>query len=187
MKYVLLIDKDSASREQIKKSLEGIAKDTELVCFNSFRDLYKWIKLRVLSMDEIAEVKLALKGQAVEPWQPGADEIQLIVIGLDIVGLRVLRFLKRIRAYLVLKSLCNINSPTAFLLTAHPKEDFKLKACQNPLVVNVLFKPFDIPVLNHSLKVALSPQKDPHNTDLYVQKATTNIEMLTEVRMTHLS
>lgn len=77
-------------------------------------------------------------------------------------------------------ALCTNETPTSVLLTAFESPNFKIKEFAQPCVFNVIFKPFDKPILNQIICFALNGNQEVKSEFVFQQKTKANVEMIKE-------
>jgi len=175
MKYAILIDEDQKSAELAQGALSAIDPKMAILCFSDLGQFTAWLKT-ILSQDPNAR----------SGWVQGTDEVVLLVVDIDRLSTRFVRLLKRATGFFIHKKVCKAENPTSFILTVHPHDKFNIQSCETQYVTNVLFKPYDLPIVKQIFNVALAGNQPVSNQELYVQKSTADVEMLKDVQMKEL-
>jgi len=187
MKFAIIIDDDPRSSKELEQALIDLKKDVQIEKFQDIREFVGWIRPKIQKMREDKLKASEADGEKKPKEKAEPDRILLLVIGIDRMGSRFVRLINKARQFLINNNFADEETPPNFILTAYEHENLKVKACRNQYVNNIIFKPFDKPVLNQNLNLALTPGPPPSSSELYVQQAEATIEMLKDVQMEFLS
>jgi hypothetical protein len=173
MKCVCIIDIDQRSLIDIRSSLEQIDGNLKLFEFSDLEGFQKWITENVKLLSE----------------NPKAEkiEIKLVIGDLQFIGPKYFGLLEKTRQLFIRSSFCTEVDPTGFVLTAFESPTLDHKLIENPLISNVLFKPFDKAILIQHLRVAIVGHHSVSDSSVFKQKVKVQAEMLKEIQMTAYS
>lgn len=169
MKCVCVIDSDHRSLNEIRTGIEQIDGSLKLFEFKDFECFQNWIK------ENLKQIKENPKAEKVE--------IKLVVGDLQFIGPKYFGLLANVRKLFIKANLCSQADPTAFVVTAFEAPSLNHKLFENPLISNVIFKPFDKMMLVQHLRMAITGHHLTSESSVFKQKVKVQAEMLKEIQM----
>lgn len=177
MDYVFVLEDDPLYRRQIQKALADINPLMGIKFFHDLEDFYGWIK--------------GIMAEGARPWAEGDEKdsgrVRMIVSRCEFIGHERLELLYKVRDLFVRRGMSPAEEPCTFVLTAFDDPGFQIAQYQNPIIYNILFKPFDELILREHLSFALGGRMKPKEFGLTNQKIQTVVEMLKTVDMESFS
>lgn len=202
MKYVITIENEPKLLAQVAESL--YLSDSKLIIrnFNTFDGFQNWLLyLKQNGSSAINQAGYTLEEalessplfQKIENIRKKNESKSIKVVGKElnehllllIIKLEMLskEQIEKLAETLKLFESTDLNTPettTTIVFTAFESPNFKLKEFLHPYVGNILFKPFDIPILNQQLFYALNGNQDAKSEFVFQQKTNSIIEMIKE-------
>jgi hypothetical protein len=173
MKCVCIIDSDERSLNEIRLSIEQIDVSLKLFEFGDLEGFQKWVK------DCLKQSQENPKAEKVE--------IKLLVGDLQFIGPKYFGLLENVRKLFIRTNLCSKEDPTAFVVTAFDSPSVNHKLFENPLISNVIFKPFDKMMLVQHLRMAIVGHHLVSESSVFKQKVKIQVEMLKEIEIVKYS
>lgn len=188
MKYVYVLEKEEKFRKDIHEALIKIDHQLQIRFFSELESFAKWINL-VLQEGNKA---LAQGGfPLIELKEPinssNDDQLLLLVTSDDMMGSHSMGLLKKTHQLFLRRGLCTAEMPTNIAITAFDDPGFDLSKTEDPIVNNVIFKPFDLMIMQQHLNNALNGRQPPKESNLHNMKMSASIEMLKNINMEAIS
>lgn len=184
MKYVFVIEDEQRFQKDLFEALTLVDPKLTVRFFENFESFNSF--LENLSNSEAALVHSVgtpyfgdPQIQAVNPTEDA--NLALLIWKDELVGHQHLDLLQKARDLFIDKKLCTIEDPTAFVVTAFDKPEFKIKTVEKDFIYNVLFKPFDVLILQQSLLTALAGRHPFKSSLVHTMKTTVEVEMIKNV------
>lgn len=177
MDYVFVLEDDPLHRRQIQKALADINPLLGIKFFHNLEDFYNWLK----------EIMAQGNRTWAEDEEKEQSRVRMIVSRCEFIGHDRMELLYKVKDLFIRRGMCTNEEPVTFVLTAFDDPGFDIHNFQNPIIFNVLFKPFDELILREHLSFALSGRKKPEEFGLTNQKVQTTVEMLKNVDMESFS
>lgn len=167
MSLACIIEREPIQKRQIEIALKEIDEKLTVLSFDDLEGFYQWFN--ALLKKEDAEAK--------------KEDLKLIVGDIEFLGPRYFSLIEKLRKLMVRRGLIAKEDDLAVILTTFEAPDLNFKQIESRTITNVIFKPFDKPILKQHLQVALAQQKAIKEYMIYNQKLKTTAEMLKEVQL----
>jgi hypothetical protein len=189
MKFVFILEDDVKFQKELAESISAIDDQIQSRFFNSLEELYDWFKSFLKDgPSSIAHAGRRHKYVAQELTFESPDhELVLILFQEGMINHTHLGMLSKIQKALIDRKACKPESPTSMVLTTFDHPDFDLKKYLDPVLNNVIFKPFDKLILQQHLIFAIEGRKLPKENTLTNQQTTAVVEMLKDIQMEAIS
>lgn len=178
MDYVFVLEDEEIHQKAISKALKTINPQLKTKFFKDIEDFYKWLKGAMSSTGRVLEVELD---------DSSPERICLFISKAELIGPANLSILSKTRELLTHRGLCSPENPLGFVLTAFDDPDFKFEQYKNPILLNLIFKPFDEIILTQHLSSALAGFSKPEESTLSSQKTSATAEMLKAIEIMAVS
>ncbi len=188
MKYVYVLENELKFRKDIYEKLCKIDPQLQIRFFSDINTFSEWVNLVE------AEGNKAL-GKGGVPFVDSSelvaynedDHLALLVSSNDILGSKNMSVLKKTHELFMKKGLCKPEEPTSVVITCFDEVDSEFAKLEDYIVNNVIFKPFDLMILEQHLNNALTGRKPPEENNLHYMKINANMEMLKNIQMEYIS
>ena len=186
MKYIYILEDDPKSQQQLLDSLRKTDPQAQVRFYNSLETFKTWLALAVKE----GQKALFQGGEKLESdpnpmstsWDP-SDELLLLISKDEWLGSKYLALIKKTIETFVRKSICTKEDPTRMIITAFENPDFDIQLVEDPVITNVLFKPFDELILNQLLHFAMQGHHPPSQSFVHKVQTTKEVEMTKEIEM----
>ncbi len=178
MEYVFVLEDEEIHRRAISKALKTIDPLLKTKFFKDLEDFYKWLKIAMSTQDRVLD-------SAVDDLTP--DKVRLLISKAEFISPANMGILGKARELLIHRGLCSNEEPVGFLMTAFDDPEFKFEHYKNPLLLNLVFKPFDEIILTQHLSSALAGFNRPTESTLSSQKTSATAEMLKVIEVMAVS
>lgn len=178
MEYVFVLEDEEIHQRAISKALKAINPLLKTKFFNDIEDFYKWLKAVMSTTGRVLDS---------EAEDPTPEKIRMMIAKAELIAPANLGILEKTRELLTHRGLCTVEEPLGFLLTAFDDPEFKFEQYKNPLLLNLIFKPFDEIILTQHLSSALGGFKKPEESTLVSQKTSAVAEMLKAIEVISVS
>ncbi len=188
MKYVYVLEKDEKFRKELHEALIKIDLQLQIRFFVDLESFAKWMTLALKDGNKA----LAQGGNPfIELKEPLAsangDQLVLFVTSDEMMGSQSMNLLKKTHQVFLKRGLCTLEMPTAIVITAFDDPSFEQSKVEDAIISNVIYKPFDLMIMQQHLNNALSGRQIPKETNLHNMKMTASIEMLKNINMEAIS
>lgn len=167
MSLACIIERDALVTRQIERALSEVDGKLSVKSFSNLEEFYKWFSHSIKQPEE--------EGQR--------EDIKLLIGDIQFLGPRYFTLIEKVRKLMVRRNLIRREEDLAVLLTTFEAPDLNYKQIESRIITNLIFKPFDVPILKQHLQVALAQQKAITEYLIYNQKLPTTAEMLKEVQL----
>lgn len=189
MKFVYILEDDSKFQKEIAEAIALVDPKIQIRIFPKLEIFVEWLKLLMTSgTGAIAQ------GGAVQTFVPQEDvpenevhQLVMVISKVEFLGSEQLNLLKKTRQLFIDRQICTPADPTAFVLTAFDNPDFDIRKYEDPILNNVVLKPFDKLILLQHLTFAIDGRHPPSKYSVVQQKTTAVVELLKEVTMEAVS
>lgn len=178
MDYVLVLEDEEIHQRAISKALKTIDPQMKAKFFKDIEDFYKWLKVAMSSTGHVLEQ---------DPEDTSSEKVRMLICKAELIGASNLSILGKARELLTHRGLCTVEEPMGFVLTAFDEPEFKLEQYKNPIIFNLIFKPFDEIILTQHLSSAFAGFKKPEESTLSSQKTSATAEMLKSIEIISIS
>jgi hypothetical protein len=189
VRFVILLENENKFIKEIAEALHSVDPKIQLKVFPSLESFAEWLK--VFMQSGPAAIELAgeyPKGIAYEPVTKGEKHVLSLVISKrEFLGKDALNLLKRTKDLFIKRGLCTKEDPTGFVLTVFEDPNFNSKDFHDPVVNNIIYKPFDRLILAQHLTYAVDGRHPPSKYSIANIKTTAFIEMLKQVEVNSAS
>lgn len=171
------------------KAIQVIDSKIQVRLFPSLESLFNWTKLLLeVGAPAVARGGITPEIQSEEfTSEGGPDRLSLLIIKSEFLGAQNLSLIKKIREALIQKKVCTPEDPTSIVLTAFDQPEFSLKALEDRIINNVVFKPFDPLILIQHLTFAIDGRHPASKYTIANQRADAILEVLKDVEMEMIS
>ncbi|MEK6774563.1 MAG: hypothetical protein AABY64_11515 [Bdellovibrionota bacterium] len=188
MKYVYVLEKEAKFRKEIHEALNKIDPKMQIRYFKELETFAKWVTLMVTDGNKALAQGGVPYLESKEPMASNDDDQLALVISSDeMMGSKSMNLLKKTYQLFARKGLCTAEAPTAMVITAFDDPDFDISLTEEPVISNVIFKPFDLMILQQHLTNAVNGRHPPEQNNLHNMKMKASIEMLKNIKMEVIS
>ena len=171
MSIVCIIEQDELASKQIQIALKEIDDRLNIKLFNELEGFYKWFSKIINQSDP-----------NVKP-----EDLKLLIGDIQFLGPNYFSLIEKVRKLLVRRNFLKREEDLAIILTSYESPKMNIKQIESRIITNMLYKPFDLPILKQFLQVALANQKAITDFVVFSQKITTSAEMLKEVQLEYFN
>lgn len=186
MKYVYVLEDDPKLQKHIYDSLRKTDPQAQIRYFASLEAFQKWLTIAMKdgqkSLFQGGE-KLESDPTPLASAADASDELILLISKDEWLGSRYLPLIKKTVESFVRKGICTKEDPTRIILTVFESPDFDLHLVEDPIICNIIFKPFDELILQQLLHFALKGHHPPSESFVHKVQTTQEVEMTKEVQM----
>ena len=186
MKYIYVLEDDPKLQIQIYESLRKTEPQAQIRYFTSLEIFQKWLAIALKegqkSLFSGGEKLESDPGQITASSDP-SDELLLLISKEEWLGSRYLTLIKKTIDTFIRKNICTKEDPTRMIITAFENPDFDLKLVEDPIISNVIFKPFDELILQQHLHFALKGHHPASQSFVHKVQTAQEVEMTKEAQM----
>lgn len=172
-----IIEPDAQILKTLETALKEVDSRLEILSFSDLEGFYQWFTVIINQKPVEAEATANKSNKA------NKIELKLLMGDIQFLGPNYFTLIEKLRKLMVRRGLLKNEEELAIMLTAFETPDMNFKQIESRIITNVIFKPFDIPILKQQLKVALSQQKPISDSAVFTQKLDSTAEMLKEVQL----
>lgn len=188
MRFVYVLEDDLKFQKDIVEAIYSIDPKIQIRVFPKLAEFIDWVRL----MMEEGPSAISKGGQfpasvQQEPVIEEAHQLVTIISKIEFLGKKQLPLMQKTRSLFIERGICTKEDPTAFVLAAFDKPDFQIHDLQDPILANVIFKPFDRLILIQHLTFAVDGRHPPSKYTIANQKMSAVIEMIKEVDLEEVS
>jgi len=188
MKYVYVLEKELKFQKEIHEALLKVNPALQLRYFTELESFANWINLAMKEGNKaLSRGGTPFVANAELPGPQEDDRLVLLVSSNEMIGSRSMALLKKTHQLFLRKALCSAEEPTSVVITSFDDPDFDIRAVEDRLVNNVIYKPFDLMILQQHLNNAVNGRHPPSENNLHNMKTSAKIEMLKEIAMENIS
>lgn len=170
MKYIFVLEDESNFSEALFDTIKSIDSQYQVRFFKTLNEFHEWMKIAMTKGPlALAEGDVPASAQ---------DELRLIVAKNEILGTHNMDLIRRSQEFLIRKKFCTPEFPTAFILTAFDSPDFNILSAEEPIISNVIFKPFDKLILKQHFEFAIGGNQPLDGSTISAIVVSDKIEML---------
>jgi hypothetical protein len=181
-----VLEDDAKLRQEIDDAIRKTDTQSQIRYFNSLEDFQKWIMIAV----SVGQQALFQGGQklSTDPNQITAsgdvtDELLLLISKEEWLGSRYVKLIRKTIETFIRKSICTKEDPTRIVITAFESHEFDFKLVEDPVITNIIFKPFDQLILQQQLHFALKGHHKASEAFVHNVQTEQQVEMTKEVQM----
>lgn len=167
MSLACIIEHDALSTRQIETALLEIDGRLRILTFKDLEGFYNWFS-QLMKQNDSAIKK---------------DDLKLLIGDIQFLGPHYFSLISKVRKLMTRRGLIKKEEDLAIILTAFDSPDLDFKQIESQIITNIIFKPFDLPILKQHLQIALANQKAVTNFVVFSQKLEATAEMLKEVQL----
>jgi hypothetical protein len=167
MSVACIIEQDALITKQLEVALKEIDGRLNILNFQDLEGFYKWFGL-LISNNNANEKK---------------EDLKLLIGDIQFLGPNYYSLLEKVRKLMVRRAILKNEDDLSIILTAFDSPHLNFKQIESRIINNVIFKPFDMPILKQQLQVALANQKAITDFVVFSQKLNATAEMLKEVQL----
>jgi hypothetical protein len=189
MRFIYVLENEPRFQKEIVEAILSIDPKLQVRLFPKLEGFTEWLRFMMgTGPAAIASGGLIPPFGTQDPVSE-TEEHQLVAVvsKVEYLGANQLELLKKTRDLLIQRKICTAEDPTAFVLTAFENKEFNLRALENQIITNVIFKPFDRLILAQDLTFAIDGRHPPSKYTIANQKTTTMVEMLKNAQLEALS
>lgn len=172
-----IIEQDVQILKTLETTLKEVDSRLEILAFNDLDGFYQWFT-RIINQKPIEAETSSNKSS-----KKNKIELNLLMGDIQFLGPNYFTLIGKLRKLMVRRGFLKNEDELAILLTAFETPDMNFKQIESRIITNVIFKPFDIPILKQQLKIALSNQKPISDSAVFTQRLNSTAEMLKEVQL----
>ena len=189
MDYVFILEDDERLQSELAQALLKIDQKLQICVFRSLEEFGQWMKLFLREGPEaLAEAGRPVDTRGrLEAVKSSEDRLVLIVTKDEILGTANIKLLTKCRDAFVNKGASSAENSLGIVLTSFEKPDLDYRCLRDPVITNVIFKPFDPLILTQLLAFAISRNRKVAHTEVFNLQTTAVVEMLKDVELEHLS
>lgn len=177
MGLACIIEDEILMGTQIETAIKEIDGQLNILRFNNLEEFYQWFSKTVTSR--------TAENSSDDPNAGSKTnlDLKLIVSELKFLGPRYFSLIEKVRRLMVRRSIITSENDLAIILTSYDSPGLNFKQIEKRIITNVIFKPFDRPILKQHLQIALASQKAVTDFVVFNQKIKATAEMLKEVNL----
>lgn len=175
-----IIEQDAQILKTLETTLKEVDSRLEILSFSDLEGFYKWFTA-IINQKPVDEVTKTAPSN--NPNKTHKVELKLLMGDIQFLGPHYFTLVEKLRKLMVRRGILKSEEELAILLTAFESPDMNLKQIESRIITNIVFKPFDIPILKQQLKIALNHQKPVSDSAVFTQKMDSTAEMLKEVQL----
>ncbi|MCE3009538.1 MAG: hypothetical protein LW875_02860 [Proteobacteria bacterium] len=188
MRFVYVLEDEVRFQKEIADAIAAIDPKIQVRFFLKLQNFAEWLKLMMTQgPSAISQGGTVPQGILQQPISEEAHQLVAVISKVEFLGSEQLGLLKRTRDLFIQRKICTVEDPTAFVLMAFDKPDFKKEELEDRILNNIIFKPFDKLILIQHLTFAIDGRHPPSKYTITNQKTTSVIEMLKAVQIEELS
>jgi hypothetical protein len=189
MKFVYVLENDPKFQKEIAEAIAAVDPKIQIRIFPKLETFVEWLKLLMTS-----GTAAIVKGGDVQTFVPQEEvpeneehQVVMMVSKVEFLGSEQLGLIRKTRQLFIDRQVCTAADPTAFVLTAFDNPDFAIRTLEDPVLNNVILKPFDKLILTQHLTFAIDGRHPPSKYTVTNQKTTAVVELLKDVQMEGVS
>lgn len=191
MGTVCIIEQDAHVLQMLESTLKEVDSQLEILTFQDLGGFHQWFSQIMNSKNTSANGTADSTGPSTSATHqtPQASskqqsvELKLLIGDIQFLGPNYFTLIEKLRKLMVRRNLLKSEEDLAILLTAFDSPDMDHKQIESRIITNIIFKPFDVPILKQQLKVALAGSKIANDSSVFLQKIESTAEMLKEVQL----
>jgi len=174
MGIACIIEQDAQIKSSLEIALKEVDSRLEIMVFNDLEGFYKWFSeiIKPKSSETLSQTNKTKN-----------IELNLLIGDIQFLGPNYFTLIEKLRKLMVRRGILKNEDELAILLTAFETPNMDFKQIESRIITNIIFKPFDLPILKQQIKIALSNQKPINDSLLFTQKLESTAEMLKEVQL----
>ena len=174
MGWVLVIEENQSTVEEIKDAIAQFDQKAALVHFPNSQSFLDW-------MDKLQKHEPNL-----DPPVP-ADKFLGLITAIESWKFRDVKLIGKFKALFIQKGFAQTEDEIFTIFTAYETADFQKRRFEYRSVNNLIFKPFDKLVLQQLLEIAFGGRQPVKNHLTHSLKTESEVEMLKEIRLNGVS
>jgi hypothetical protein len=180
MSIACIIEQDALTTQQIENTLKEIDGRLNILKFRDLEGFYKWFSVLIEQIE--AESQLPTNSNQ-NLKRPKREDLKLLIGDIQFLGPNYFSLIEKMRKLMVRRNLILKEDDLAILLTAFESPSMDVKQIESRIITNIVFKPFDLPILKQQMQIALASQKAISDFSVFTQKLNATAEMLKEVQL----
>jgi hypothetical protein len=185
---VYVLEDDPKFQKEIAEAISAVDFKIQIRFFPKLEMFVDWLKL--LMTEGPKAIAAGGMPQKFVPQEEVLDEehqLVLVAYKVEFLGEEQLGLMRKTRRMFIDRKVCSPLDPTAFVLTAFDNPDFDIRKFEDPVLNNVILKPFDQLILIQHLTFAIDGRHPPSKNTVTNQKTTAVVELLKDVEMEAVS
>lgn len=167
MSIACIIEQEAQTTLQIETALKEIDGRLNVLVFKDLDGFYQWLN-NLIHIDDPKTKK---------------EDLKLLIGDIKFLGPNYFSLIEKVRKLMVRRGILNKEEDLAIILTTFDYPNIDFRQIESRIITNLLFKPFDLPILKQHLQIALANQKAISDSVVFSQKLNTQAEMLKEVQL----
>lgn len=184
MKYVLVLEDDLKLRTEMYEALRLVGPQVQIRFFDSLEHFHIWLKAALADGPRsLASAGVRFAGDSIADAVASDDDVLSLVVSKDeFLGSRQMNLMKRTLDMFIRKKLCSKEEPTSLIITAFDKPGFDIRTVEQRFINNVIYKPFDKPILQQHLLFGIEGRHQAKQSILHNMKTDSMVEMLKDIQ-----
>lgn len=186
MKYIYVLEDEPKFQGSIYEAIRKSEPAAQIRFFSTLEAFQKWIAIALKEGQSALHrggEKLSQDPNPLTASSDSTDELTLLVSKDEWLGTRYLTLLKKTVESFVRKKICTPEDPTRLVITAFENPDFEIKLIEDPIITNLIFKPFDPLILDQQLHYALKGHHPPSQSFVHKVQTSEEVEMTKDAQM----
>lgn len=180
--FVIVIEDEEKIQEVLFTTLKKINPILKVRFFDKLESFSAWVATVIKDGPQSLELGgFRWKNDKDVETVDAAKRLNLIVCKNEILGTQSISLLQKTTDLLLRKNLCSEEEMTSIVLTAFDHSTVSLKSMEEKFINNVIYKPFDLLILEEHLRYAVIGRKKPKDDNLKNSKLVAQIEMVKDV------
>ena len=167
MSIACIIEHESIPAKQIETTLREIDPQLKVFIFNDLGGFYQWFSSAIKPT----------------PNQIKKEDLKLLIGDLKFLGPRYFSLIEKVRKLMMRRGLLAKEDDLAIILTGYDSPLLDAKQIESRIITNMIFKPFDLPILKQLLQISLSNKKTQSSSTVFTQSISATAEMLKDVQL----
>jgi hypothetical protein len=189
MKFVYVLEDEPKFQKDIAEAIALVDPKIQIRFFSKLEMFAAWLKLLMTEGPKAIALGGAVQTFVPQEDVPENEEHQLVMVvsKIEFLGEEQLGLIRKTRRLFIDRKICTPLDPTSFVLTAFDNPEFDIRKFEDPVLSNIILKPFDRLILIQHLTFAIDGRHPPSKNTVTNQKTTAVVELLKEVHMEAVS
>lgn len=180
--FVLIIEDDEKNQETLFNVLKKINPNLKVRFFDKLELFSKWVGLLIKDGPQVLDLAgKRWKNDQIPETQSQEKNVNLVIGKNEILGNQIVPLFNKTLELFIRKNLCTEEEKTSFVITAFDNAELNLKNIEVRFINNLIFKPFDLLILEEHLSYAVIGRKKPKNQNLKNNKMSAQVEMIKDI------
>jgi hypothetical protein len=188
MKFVYVLEEETRFQQEIVQAVLEIDPKIQVRFFSKLESFRDWLRVAMTEgAAAISKGGFPFPGVVQEEVVEEAHQLVLVVSKIEILGAKQIDLLRKTRKLFIERNICTKEDPTSVVLTAFDDPHFNSVELRDPIINNIIFKPFDRLILLQDLTFAIDGRHPPSKYTIQNQKSSSVIEILKGVSLEAIS